>query len=573
MLKWHSFMMFKINMIYKFWGYSLSVFLLFSLWGYMHFCLKEYSWFIEWEIFSLSGVHITVSLIFDSMSCIFLSVVILISISILYYSIYYMSGDKSVLRFILLMLFFIGSMIILIISPNLISLLLGWDGLGLTSYLLVIYYQNEAVSSAGMLTILSNRIGDVAILMAISLLFVKGSWNFMLLSYYDYMFGLLIILAGLTKSAQMPFSAWLPAAMAAPTPVSALVHSSTLVTAGVYLLIRFNDILMNKYLMLLLTVVAIITMLVSGMSAIMESDLKKVVAFSTLSQLGLMMLTLSLGYSTMAFFHLLTHALFKSTLFMCAGYMIHCLSNSQDIRKLSGLNFYAPVLMSVFNVTNFALCGMPFLTGFYSKDTILEILFSHGMSFILLMLTWFTTCLTLIYSLRFMYLSVNFVPNLVLVMCNSLEMYLVQGILLLFFLSVVGGSSLMWLMFPVKGISILLGGMKYMVYGGMLMGGMSLMMKKKTFLKIYSVYNYVFFSSIWYTPFFSGQFFTGQFLSSGGMSDKISDSGWLELYGARGGQSKLVFLSAYGQLSQMSILVSTFFFSFMFWGLVIYMWV
>lgn len=211
---------------------------------------------------------------------------------------------------------------------------------------------------------------------------------------------LLIVLAAITKRAQMPFSAWLPAAMAAPTPVSALVHSSTLVTAGVYLLIRFNYILgVNNFLFY----VGVITMFMSGLGANYETDLKKIIALSTLSQLGLIIIRLSLGFYEFAFFHLMTHAIFKSLLFLCAGVFIHSMGDIQDIRILGGLIISCPVTSFYFICSSMALCGFPFLSGFYSKDMILELFFIRKMNFFMLVVVFLATMFTLTYSVRLIY--------------------------------------------------------------------------------------------------------------------------------------------------------------------------
>jgi NADH-ubiquinone oxidoreductase chain 5 len=313
------------------------------------------------------------------MSLLFVGFVFIISSLVILYSDDYMSGDVNIVRFIILVLLFVVSMFFLIIRPNIIRILLGWDGLGLVSYCLVIYYQNVRSYNAGMLTILSNRVGDVALLMVIAWIINFGGWNFV---YYleflssSFEMGLisfLVVLAAMTRSAQIPFSSWLPAAMAAPTPVSALVHSSTLVTAGVYLLIRFSpafDSFLNSFLLL----VSGLTMFIAGLGANFEYDLKRIIALSTLRQLGLMIMTISVGLSALAFFHLLTHALFKALLFICAGGVIHFIGDSQDIRFMGGMASCIPFTSSCLMVSNFALCGMPFLAGFYSKDYILDII-------------------------------------------------------------------------------------------------------------------------------------------------------------------------------------------------------
>lgn len=181
-------------------------------------------------------------------------------------------------------------------------------------------------------------------------------------------------MAAITKRAQIPFSAWLPAAMAAPTPVSALVHSSTLVTAGIYLLIRFRSALSETILPILL-LFSSLTMFMSGLGANFEYDLKKIIALSTLSQLGVILRILSLGFKDLAFFHLLTHALFKALLFICAGAIIHNVKEYQDIRLMGGLVVFIPLTCMCINLANLALCGTPFLAGFYSKDLILEVAF------------------------------------------------------------------------------------------------------------------------------------------------------------------------------------------------------
>lgn len=219
-----------------------------------------------------------------------------------------------------------------------------------------------------------------------------------------------VIIAALTKRAQIPFSSWLPAAIAAPTPVSALVHSSTLVTAGVYLLIRFN-LLINFYLFnKFLLVLGRLTMFMSGLRANFEIDLKKIIALSTLRQLGLMIRILSIGYYKLAFFHLLTHALFKSLLFLCAGGFIHNLINFQDIRLSGGFNNQIILSLAYFNISRLALCGMPFLAGFYSKDLILEILLIRQVNIYIFLIFFFSTGLTVRYSFRLIFFSrvINF---------------------------------------------------------------------------------------------------------------------------------------------------------------------
>jgi len=276
----------------------------------LNFIIQDYRLIIEFEILRINSCIIVITLLLDWMSLLFISFVLYISSIVIYYRKDYIFGDINLNRFIILVSIFVLSIILLIISPNLIRILLGWDGLGLVSYCLVIYYQNVKSYNAGIITALTNRIGDVALLISIAWILNYGSWNYIFyiefikndlyIRYISY----LVVLAAITKRAQIPFSSWLPAAIAAPTPVSSLVHSSTLVTAGVYLLIRFNLSLSLNLIMLLLFI-GRITIFIAGLGANFEFDLKKIIALSTLSQLGLIIRILALGEYNLAFFSLI----------------------------------------------------------------------------------------------------------------------------------------------------------------------------------------------------------------------------------------------------------------------------
>lgn len=215
---------------------------------------------------------------------------------------------------------------------------------------------------------------------------------------------MLVILASITKRAQIPFSAWLPAAMAAPTPVSALVHSSTLVTAGVYLLIRFS-FLIEERVRSVLFLVARMTSLMAGFNACIESDLKKIIALSTLSQLGFIIIILALGFSTLAFYHLLTHAVFKALLFICGGKIIHEVGNRQDCRLIGGLREALPFTRVALNLSRLSLCGFPFLAGFYSKDLIVEKVLIVSISRVRVVVLAIRVGLSSIYSVRLIFFS------------------------------------------------------------------------------------------------------------------------------------------------------------------------
>jgi len=265
----------------------------------------------------------------------------------------------------------------------------------------------------------------------------------------------LIILAALTKSAQVPFSAWLPAAIAAPTPVSALVHSSTLVTAGVYLLIRFNEIIGCSKILFL---IRLLTILLSGVGACFEQDAKKIVALSTLRQLGVIIFSLSIGLWELAFFHLLRHAFFKSLLFMCLGIYIHGRLNQQDIRGI-GFQFASmPVVSGYFLASSLSLRGFPFLSGFYSKDSVIELFQFTYIGVLSYLLVLICVLRTIVYRIRLIQSLYLIESNSRLLVTDLGERILSLGpILPLFFISVVGGSLLYGRVVPVIIIGFSLG--------------------------------------------------------------------------------------------------------------------
>lgn len=213
----------------------------------------------------------------------------------------------------------------------------------------------------------------------------------------------ILLIAAITKSAQIPFSSWLPIAMAAPTPVSALVHSSTLVTAGVYLIIRFSELLMERGINKILFFLAVFTIFIAGLMANLEVDLKKIIALSTLSQLGLMMIVLRVGIRIIAFYHLLVHAIFKSILFICAGVIIHSMMNNQDIRLFGNLKEIIPFIIICFFIARLALCGFPFIAGFYSKDFIIEVIYRINLNCYMLVFIALSLMFTVSYSVRLIY--------------------------------------------------------------------------------------------------------------------------------------------------------------------------
>nr|YP_010865936.1 NADH dehydrogenase subunit 5 [Furcatopanorpa longihypovalva]WGT92143.1 NADH dehydrogenase subunit 5 [Furcatopanorpa longihypovalva] len=546
----------------------------------IYFLLEDLVYFVEWELLSLNSSSIVMTILFDWMSLLFMSFVLFISSLVIFYSKEYMGGDYNINRFIMLVLMFVLSMMMLIISPNLISILLGWDGLGLVSYCLVIYYQNVKSYNAGMLTALSNRIGDVMLLLSIAWMLNYGSWNYIfyldcMVNNFDMMLiGTLVMIAAMTKSAQIPFSSWLPAAMAAPTPVSALVHSSTLVTAGVYLLIRFNVLLFDTFLGKFLLLISGLTMFMAGLGANFEFDLKKIIALSTLSQLGLMMSILSMGFAKLAFFHLLTHALFKALLFMCAGSIIHNMKDSQDIRMMGGLVNHMPLSSSCFNVANLSLCGMPFLAGFYSKDLILEIVSLSYLNMFSFFLYFFSTGLTVCYSLRLTYYSMNGNFNMTSLHPLSDEGWImIRGMLGLLVMVIFGGSLMSWLIFPVPNMICLPLYLKTLAFLVSLLGGwfgyeiskFSLSWSLKS-LKMY--FMSLFLGSMWFMPILSTSSLNFYSLKIGQLLIKSGDQGWSEYLGGQSIYNSIKLNSKLNQVFQNNDL-KIYLISFVFWIIIL----
>nr|ADO60437.1 NADH dehydrogenase subunit 5 [Closteromerus claviger] len=525
--------------------FALFIFLSLILFFFsMDFLILDYCMILEYELLNLNSSSIEMTILLDWMSLLFMSFVLFISSMVIFYSDEYMMGDLYINRFILLVVMFVLSMMFLIISPNLISILLGWDGLGLVSYCLVIYYQNVKSFNAGMLTALSNRIGDVALLMSIAWMLNYGSWNY--IYYLEFMkedfsmifISWLVVLAGMTKSAQIPFSSWLPAAMAAPTPVSSLVHSSTLVTAGVYLLIRFHHAFSDN-LSFFLLFISSMTMFMSGLGANFEFDLKKIIALSTLSQLGLMMSILALGSYELAFFHLLTHALFKALLFMCAGNVIHNMGNFQDIRFMGSLIKQMPLTCTFFNICNFSLCGLPFLSGFYSKDLVVEVMSMSWLNMYIYMIFYLSVGLTVCYSFRLTYYALTGNNNsLSLGGISETGFVMLKGMSGLILFVIFSGSMLSWLVFSTPYFIFLPFLLKIMtlmmVFFGMLIGYEFSKFKINYFLNSFNnltLSSYL--AMMWNMPIISTLGINYYPIWLGEIYCKIFDQGWLEYYGGK----------------------------------------
>lgn len=299
-----------------------------------------------------------------------------------------MDREAKYKQFISLLFSFLLSMFLLVFSADLLSLFVAWDLLGFRSLFLVIFYRSRSSLGGGLLTGITNRFGDVFFLGLFGLIGTPArSPNFSL--------ALLLLFVSITKSAQVPFSSWLPAAILAPTPVSALVHSSTLVTAGVYLLFRFSSLCFP-----LLAWVGLFTTIYAGLRCLFEADVKKIIALSTLRQLGLIMSSLGLGCRSLAFAHLNIHATIKAILFITIGTIIHVSYGRQEVRATTGLLYSCPLLVIFLLAGRLSLCGLVFLSASSSKEPILESCFNSGSSLLFSLLFYFGIFLTGAYCFR-----------------------------------------------------------------------------------------------------------------------------------------------------------------------------
>lgn len=311
------------------------------------------------------------------------------------------------------------------------------------------------------MTVFTNRLGDVGLILSIGLLMSNGHWGISIIEGASLCICLFIMLGALTKSAQYPFSSWLPLAMAAPTPVSALVHSSTLVTAGVYLLIRFFPVMIvYREAIFIITLTRSLTMVLAGLAAFVEIDFKKIIAYSTLRQLGVIMLALGLGRPILSFFHLLSHAIFKALIFICAGTYIFYHIHAQDLRIMGNITGCLPVTQLGFIISNLALCGFPFLSGFYSKDPVYELRVNERRNFIVTFFIIFGLLITAIYSIRSIAYSQLGPNNQISLNCfRNNVVYFTLPVFFLGRLAVVWGSVLNWLLPPLflGSVSLVLG--------------------------------------------------------------------------------------------------------------------
>jgi len=366
--------------------------------------------------FSVGSLNVSFSFLVDQLSSIMLLIITGVGFLIHLYSTGYMHDDAGFGKFFSYLNLFVFFMLLLVMGSNYLIMFIGWEGVGLCSYLLIgFWYTNASYADAAKKAFIMNRVGDLGFLIAIFLIFTTfGSIN------YADVFGkaatigaggapfvlitILLFVGATGKSAQLPLFTWLPDAMAGPTPVSALIHAATMVTAGIYMIARSNILFtMAPETMEVVAIVGLATALFAALIALTQTDIKKVLAYSTVSQLGYMFLGLGVGAFTGSFFHVLTHAFFKALLFLGAGSVIHAMSGEQDMRKMGGLKGKIKITFVTMLIGTIAIAGIPPFSGFFSKDEILAAAYAHNPVYYVIGVI--TAMLTSFYMFRMMYLT------------------------------------------------------------------------------------------------------------------------------------------------------------------------
>ena len=369
-----------------------------------------YTWYLTGEY------HFQLGILVDSLTAIMAFIVSFISFFVHVYSITYMHNDPSFKRFFLYTNFFTFAMLIIIFSNNFLQLFIGWELVGLSSYLLIgFWHKKESAIRANLKAFIANRVGDVGLLLGVLLVFITtNSLNYdvffnnleSLIDHKTFLFdynlatlpliAFLLFIGAAAKSAQIPLHFWLPDSMEGPTPISALIHAATMVTAGIFMIARLSPLYdLSLYVLDIILIIGLLTAFLMGIVALVQNDIKRIIAYSTISQLGYMTVALGASFYSFAIFHLLTHAFFKALLFLCAGSIILKCHHEQDINKMGGLRLFMPITFITFTIAGLSLIGFPGMSGFFSKDLIIDIFKYNNNDLVYYMLVMGVTVTTL----------------------------------------------------------------------------------------------------------------------------------------------------------------------------------